>query len=372
MSSFNLLFDPSEDAAIHWAARTSLEHALDLRTAEQLYARALPYIKTWAWALTTKHGWTEEAVDTVGDMPLALCLGRDELMHGPNGDFSYVARLVLPTNFSDLLNPEFTNDWAAMFSNLMTPQTDSDSADIFQLGRAGIPRPLQNIIYLLQILSPGLLLVRSTNQIDEDEEDAEWANQGIDLVALPPSIWVGLHIEDLEDIFGAQTAVKLYQAAEDPYCSSEDASSISNYGSQYASSDMYYDDSSYSGFASDNSDDDNWPGSDVDAQEYEDTRLVPDDVLLQSYDYSEVSILPDFSRDHEEYAKEYKPKAAPAPAPAPAPEHHLISDYNGKASNFMEEYRHCDSDCGFCGNCSSRFAQRLTERLLMNGALLAL
>lgn len=92
MSSFNLLFDPSEDAAIHWAARTSLEHALDLRTAEQLYARALPYIKTWAWALTTKHGWTEEAVDTVGDMPLALCLGRDELMHGPNGDFSYVAR----------------------------------------------------------------------------------------------------------------------------------------------------------------------------------------------------------------------------------------------------------------------------------------
>lgn len=304
-------------------------------------------------------------------------------------------RLVLPTNFSDLLNPEFTHDWAAMFSNLMTPQTDSDSsADIFQLGRAGIPRPLQNIIYLLQILSPGLLLVRSTNQIDEDEEDAEWANQGtpccamrlpaslthlanhthcplpgIDLVALPPSIWVGLHIEDLEDIFGAQTAVKLYQAAEDPYCSSEDASAISNYGSQYASSDMYYDDSSYSGFASDNSDDDNWPGSDVDVREYEDTRLVPDDVLLQSFDYSEVSILPDFSRDHEEYAKEYKPKAAPAPAP---PEHHLISDYNGKAQNFMEEYRHCDSDCGFCGNCSSRFAQRLTERLLMNGALLAL
>jgi hypothetical protein len=113
MSSFNLLFDPSEDAAIHWAARTQLEHALDLRTAEQLYARAIPYMKTWAWALTTKHGWTEEAVDTVGDMPLAFwyspfltmrppfthhhyfvknSLGRDEIMHGPDGDFTYVAR----------------------------------------------------------------------------------------------------------------------------------------------------------------------------------------------------------------------------------------------------------------------------------------
>ena len=192
---------------------------------------------------------------------------------------------------------------------------------------------------------------------------------------MPPSLWVGLHIEDLEDIFGAQTAVKLYQAAEDPYCSSEDASSISNsYGSQYASSDMYYDDSSYSGFASDNSDDD-WPGSDVDAAEYEfeDNRVVSDDVLLQSFDYSEVSILPDYSRGREEqYAK---PAPAPAPvqkqASAPAPNHHLISELNGKAQNFMEEYRHCDSDCGFCGNCSSRFAQSLTERLLMHGALLA-
>jgi hypothetical protein len=354
-SSFNLIFDPSEDAAIHWAARTSLEHALDLRKAEQLYARAIPYMKTWAWALTTKHGWKEEAVDTVGDMPLAFCLGRDELMHGPDGDFSYVARLVLPLNFSDLLNSEFTNDWAAMFSHLMTPQ-QPDSADIFQLGRAGIPRPLQNILYLLQILSPGLLLVRSTST-DEDEEDPEWANQGIDLVALPPSIWVGLHIEDLEDIFGAQTAVKLYQAAEDPYCSSEDATSISNYGSQDAS-DMYFDDSSYSGFASDNSDED-WPGSDV--PDYEE-----DDVLLQFsqpyppakdiYDYSEVSVLPDYG--HEEYK--------------PAPEHHLISDFdNGKAQNLME-YRHCDSDCAFCGTCSSRFAESLTERLLMHGALLTI
>jgi hypothetical protein len=248
-----------------------------------------------------------------------------------------------------------------MFSHLMMPTQQSDSADIFQLGRAGIPRPLQNILYLLQILSPGLLVVRSASS-EDDEDDSEWANQGVDLVALPPSIWVGLHIEDLEDIFGAQTAVKLYQAAEDPYCSSEDAtSSISNYGSQDA--DMYFDDSSYSGFASDNSDED-WPASDdvPDPDYYE-----QDDVLLQQfsqekqvYTFSEVSVLPDYG--HEEYNH-----------PVHQPDHlqhHLISDFdNGKAQNLME-YRHCDSDCKFCGTCSSRFAESLTERLLMHGALL--
>jgi hypothetical protein len=281
-----------------------------------------------------------------------------------------------------------------MFSHLMMPRQHPDSADIFQLGRAGIPRPLQNILYLLQILSPGLLVVRSPS----DNDDSDWANQGtpsffasdsatrgfpltprhpsgVDLVALPPSIWVGLHIEDLEDIFGAQTAVKLYQAAEDPYCSSEDAtttSSISNYGSQDA--DMYLDDSSYSGFASDYSDEEDWPGSSDDnaSPDY----YEQDDVLLQQfsqqqrqqekqvYNFSEVSVLPEYSH-HEEYNHpppvEYNP---------PNHHHHLISDFdNGKAQNLME-YRHCDSDCKFCGTCSSRFAESLTERLLMHGALL--
>jgi hypothetical protein len=87
-------------------------------------------------------------------------------------------RLVLPANFSDFLNPEFTDDWAVMFSHLTTCHlSDSDSTDIFQLGRAGLPRPLQNILYLLQILSPGLLLVRSM-ATDEDEV-GEWGPQGM-------------------------------------------------------------------------------------------------------------------------------------------------------------------------------------------------
>jgi hypothetical protein len=354
-TSFNLIFDPSEDAAIHWAARTGLEHALDLRTAEQLYTRALPYMKNWAWALAAKHGWTEEAVDTVGDMPLAVCLGRDELVQGTNADQSYVARLVLPANFSDFLNPEFTDDWAAMFSHLMTSHpSDSDSTDIFQLGRAGIPRPLQNILYLLQILSPGLLLVRSMATEEEDDADkggGEWGPQGIcmDLVALPPSIWVGLHIEDLEDIFGAQTAVKLYQAAEDPYCASEDATSYGSYGSQDASEQFSH--SSYSTFGSELSEEE-WPG--MDEPDFE-----QDDVYLEysvPYDQSKQDNQPLHLSAFDEHQHEY----------SHFPDHNLISDVNvGKAANMME-YRHCDSDCAFCGMCSSRFADRLTERLLMH------
>jgi hypothetical protein len=333
-SSLNLLFDSSEDSAIHWAARTGLEHALDLRQVDQLYARALPYLKNWAWALTTKHGWTEEAVDTVGDMPLAVCLGRDELPQDIDGELhpTYVSRLVLPLHFSDFLHPEYSEDFNQMFQKLTTPSQTQPLADIYQLGRAGIPRPLQNILYLLQILSPGLLIIR------EDED--EFGTQGIDR-ALPSSIWVGLHIEDLEDIFGEQTALRLYQAAEDPYCASEAASShTGSVGTQ-----DYFD---------------------VSSDSEEDWGSLPEygehDLLLP---YGQPYLLQEDSQDAKHAF------AAPFGKHEDS-SHHLISDTNNAlVANFMD-YRHCDSDCSFCGMCSDRFAERLTERLLMHGALVAI
>lgn len=172
---------------------------------------------------------------------------------------------------------------------------------------------------------------------------------GIDLIALPPSIWVGLHIEDLEDIFGAQTAVKLYQAAEDPYCASEDASSASSY-TNYDT----FSDSSYSAFNSDNFEDE-WP--DFDEPNYNQDGVLPQ--LSQPYseedtiDYHDTHhILPDVV-EPDEY---------------PTQEYHLISvPPSGKASKLME-YRHCDEDG--CMTCSRLFAESLTERLLMYSALL--
>lgn len=50
-----LRFDAAEDIAIHWAARSGLEHALSLDALEDLYDRALPYLKLNASALT-KYG----------------------------------------------------------------------------------------------------------------------------------------------------------------------------------------------------------------------------------------------------------------------------------------------------------------------------
>jgi len=188
----------------------------------------------------------------------------------------------------------------------------------------------------------------ATEDDEQDEEAGEWGPQGIDLVALPPSIWVGLHIEDLEDIFGAQTAVKLYQAAEDPYCASEDASSYDSYGSQDASE--QFSDSSYSAFSSEMSEEE-WPS--MDEPEFE-----QDEVYLEySIPYSQSK--PDMSNFDKPSQHEYSHHHH-------LPDHNLISDVNvGKAANIME-YRHCDSDCSFCGMCSSRFADRLTERLLMH------
>lgn len=175
---------------------------------------------------------------------------------------------------------------------------------------------------------------------------------GIDL-ALPPSIWVGLHIEDLEDIFGAQTALKLYQAAEDPYCASEEVSSFGgSYGSQGTSD--HYTDSSDPAFFSEPSEEE-WPSvesPEIDQDDVYPQYSVPFTKPKQDHIHTHGHQLrSDFDRNREYGGLQ---------------DHNFLPDIEGgKASNGME-YRHCDSDCGFCGLCSSRFADRLTERLLMH------
>lgn len=178
------------------------------------------------------------------------------------------------------------------------------------------------------------------------------SHTGIDL-ALPPSIWVGLHIEDLEDIFGAQAALKLYQAAEDPYCASEVATSASSSNGTQDTFDSFSDSSS-SGFYSE----EDWPA--LDLPEYE------QDISFLQYD-KPFGHLED-SRDGKNaqilapYAQQSYPDVE---------DHHLIPETDAMVANVMD-YRHCDSDCAFCGLCSDRFAERLTERLLMHGALVAM
>jgi len=327
-----LRFNPSEDSAIHWAARSGLEHALALRKLEELYARALPYIRTWAYALTTKHGWSDEPVELIGEMPVAVCLGRQQPTNEEPLSTPHISRLVLPHHFASFLNPDLTKDWATMFHNLTTPYTTTqqNATDIFQLGRAaGIPRPLQNIIYLLQVLSPGLLLVRYT---DEDEDThPEWDMQATDY-GLPPSLWVGLHIEDLEDIFGATAALGLYHAAEDPYCSSE-TSSVAN------SEDDFFDSSSVT-------------------SSYPDEDMVSD--WADDDDYQD-QLLDEFDRANIELAGHGKPVAPSEPMLAQPTK--FIQIDKEPVDNTMD-YRHCDAQCAFCGKCDERFAQQLMQRLV--------
>jgi hypothetical protein len=159
-----------------------------------------------------------------------------------------------------------------------------------------------------------------------------------------------LHIEDLEDIFGAQTAVNIYQAAEDPYCASEDANSASSY--------THYDtfsNSSYSTFNSDNSDEE-WP--EFDEPNYDDQEGVLPQCAQQyakedTFQYHDTHILPDVVEPDDFSTRDYPLISVPS---------------DGKALNFMD-YRHCEEDG--CMTCSQRFAQSLTERLLMYSALLA-
>lgn len=151
-----------------------------------------------------------------------------------------------------------------------------------------------------------------------------------------------MHIEDLEDIFGAQTALRLYQAAEDPYCASEDSASLDG---SYSTQDYFESHSDYSGMTFDS--------------EEEEWGTLPEygqpDVLLQPFGLQhEVD-------DDGKYS--FKPEET---------HHHFISDSNNAIIANLMDYRHCDSDCSFCGMCSDRFAERLTERLLMHGALVAM
>lgn len=326
-SELELRFDGSNDAAIHWAARSGLEEHLSLDAVEEMYERALPYLAAWAYALTTKHGWQAEAIDAIGDIPLALCLGRDDQFIIEQGEYSapHVSRLVLPRHFSAFTDPELAQDWATMFANLVMTSDSPDSAtkNIYQLGRAGTPAPLQNIIYLLQSISPGMLVARSYSSDDVGENI-------VTDCGLPPALWVGEHIEDLEDVFGTVTAVNLYKAADDPYCASEDvenSDTLSDSGSSFAtlSSDEW----------------DSWGHSD-------------EDESVTDFDRAEMEILHDEGKNIELVTKPF------------IQESHTLSHSNNKPliSDPYTNYRHCDAACGYCGYCSGEFAERLTELLL--------
>lgn len=221
-----------------------------------------------------------------------------------------------------------------MFSNLvMTTASSNLKPDIYQLGRAGMPRPLQNIIYFLQALSPGLIVVRSLDESDFCDDDCG-EPQMIDC-GLPPSLWVGEYIEALEDVFGTDLAITLYRTSDDSYSSIEEVASKDG-ASADTLSDTTFDSSSDFGddWAS-------WPNS-----EYEKGIAHFDDAKSDIY------------LGGAEYDQPINPKTLA--------NHPAAFERNGKIAIVDDgaDYRHCDAACHFCGRCSDSFAARLTELLL--------
>lgn len=148
---------------------------------------------------------------------------------------------------------------------------------------------------------------------------------------LPPAVWVGEHIEGLEDVFGTVTAVNLYKAADDPYCTYEDvenSDTLSDSGSSFAtlSSDEW----------------DSWGHSD-------------EDESLTDFDRAEMEILHGEGNSIELVtSKHFVQDSQTFPHSNSKP---VISDP-------YTNYRHCDAACGYCGHCSGEFAERLTNLLL--------
>jgi len=213
-----------------------------------------------------------------------------------------------------------------MFANLVMTSDSPDSAtkNIYQLGRAGTPAPLQNIIYLLQSISPGMLIVRSYSSGDVGETVATDCG-------LPPALWVGEHIEDFEDVFGTVLAVNLYKAADDPYSASEDvenSDTLSDSGSSFAtlSSDEW----------------DSWGHSD-------------EDESLPDFDRAEMEILHGEGKNIE---------LVPDKSFVQESQDLFCSNSKPVITESYTNYRHCDAACRYCGHCSGEFAERLTELLL--------
>lgn len=342
-----LRFDAAEDVAIHWAARTNLEHALDLEHLEDLYERALPILRAYCYALTTKHDWVEDAdITRVGDTEVAVCIGRDEQFIVDDGNHSatHVSRLVLPRHFSAFTDPELAQDWATMFSNLVMTTTTDTTLDIYQLGRAGMPRPLQNVIYLLQCISPGLIVVRSFKS-DDEFGDAQITDCG-----LPPALWVGEHIEHLEDVFGTVSAISLYRASDDPYSALEDIDAEHESGSSDTMSDSSFDSFDYDeGWSS-------WNNSEDDIAQIDITEL---ELLHGEGNVKEITATNQESHISKPFIISSSKKANKKGGKLAG----LVVD-DSDQDGYRPSYRHCDDECNYCGGCDDNFAERLTELLL--------
>ncbi|KAF8492129.1 hypothetical protein JB92DRAFT_1246481 [Gautieria morchelliformis] len=189
----HIRFNADSDERAFWAERTGL-HALNDEELDAAYKRAHTFIREDKERLINEHGWTE----TPDEDRHLFSLSSPESCES--------ALLSFPTTFSSFVDPADSHMWKALFEQVFHAAQSQLSPDIdfFSTG----PHPLCSMLYLLQCIAPGMLLLSRVRHFDEDE--------GEYIRILPGESWVDSHTDMLTTVLGTTTAYdQLLDASSD-------------------------------------------------------------------------------------------------------------------------------------------------------------
>lgn len=189
-------FNPSYQST-PWADRTGLSN-LSREELEEAYTRCGGFLREKERELVDEYGWSS-AQDVRSDSLFRLT-GTVTAYNR-----SHDVQLHLPLTFSSFLDDNNKETWGRMFGNhcLFDPRRQNRSnASLF----IDSPTPMSDIFYLLQTLTPGMLLIAREDDIDE-------VGELLTTRALPSVGWVKDHQVMLEIVFGSEERYQKLLAA---------------------------------------------------------------------------------------------------------------------------------------------------------------
>ncbi|KIJ44366.1 hypothetical protein M422DRAFT_47446 [Sphaerobolus stellatus SS14] len=171
-----------------WANRVGV--ALSVESLAAPYAKAQRYMLAMKNTLVKKHGFRELPPTDQRVLFTVECQPPHRSAAGiPR---SPTMKLELPIHASSFFSPERRVQWQMVFHSAMWPSL-----------RHSV-QPVGDLLYLLQCIMPGLLLVV---QIEDGWRTAR---------GLPSADWVKINESMLVDILGTSAFKRLYKAAADP------------------------------------------------------------------------------------------------------------------------------------------------------------
>ncbi|GJJ12393.1 hypothetical protein Clacol_006635 [Clathrus columnatus] len=171
-----------------WSRRVGV--ALSVDSLGTPYARAHRHLLRQKKLLVEHHGFRELPPS---DPRLLFTIECQPPHRSSNGlPRSPTMKLELPVHASSFFSPERRIQWQMVFHSALWPSLRH------------VVQPVDDILYLLQCLMPGLLLLVQV--------EGGWRTAR----GLPPPDWININKSMLVEIFGSDHYPGLYKAASDP------------------------------------------------------------------------------------------------------------------------------------------------------------